>query len=141
MASIQVVMPGPIKDGWLPRHVMAIALRELNELYAARNWCVVSREVFWQRTGPEALHVIDADARDLKLALIKLEDRHPIGRLWDLDVLGPGGVRLARKHLGVRPRLCLVCECPAHECARSRRHPVPELLDAVEKMLNAVDSH
>lgn len=136
LVSILVVTPGPIKDGWLPRHVMALALRELNKLYTTRNSCLVSHEVFWESTGPEALHVIDADARELKLALIKLEDRHPIGRLWDLDVLAPGGVHLSRKQLGFPARRCLLCERPARECGRCRRHALPDLLEAIEKLVN-----
>lgn len=32
---------------------------------------------------------IAAPARDLKLATIELEHSHPLGRLWDIDVLTP----------------------------------------------------
>jgi holo-ACP synthase len=141
MISVQVVTPGPVKDGWLPRHVMEIALRELDALYSAKNWPVASSEVFWEKTGPEAVHVIDAEARLLKLATIELEERHPVGRLWDLDVLAPGEIRLSRKQLGFPARRCMVCEHPAHECGRSRRHPLPELLERIEKMVNDVDLH
>jgi holo-ACP synthase len=139
VVSISIVTPGAAKDGWLPRRVMEIALRELSALYMAKNWPVTWHQVFWEKTGPEAIHVIDADAQVLKLATIELEDRHPIGRLWDLDVIAPGERLLSRKQLSFPPRRCLVCERPAHECGRSRRHPLRELLKTIERMVNDID--
>jgi len=139
LVSMTVVMPGPVKDGWLPRQVLAEALQELGAVSNERGWRVLSREIWWQETGPEALYVMDVDARIVKSATVELEDHHPLGRLWDLDVIAPGQGRLSRQELGFPVRRCLVCEQPAHACGRSRRHPLQELLNTIRKIVNEYD--
>jgi len=141
LVSMTVVMPGPVKDGPLPRRVLAVALRELEALASARSWPILSREVWWQETGPEAIYVIAVEPRLLKSFTVELEDQHPVGRLWDLDVIAPGQRMLSRKQLGFPARRCLVCERPAPECARSRRHPLKELLNTIQKIVNEYDQH
>jgi len=138
LVSMTVVMPGPVKDGWLPRRVLAEAIQELERVSNARSWRVLLREVLWRETGPEAHYVMDVDARMLKSATVELEDHHPIGRLWDLDIIAPRG-RLSRQDLGFPARRCLVCGRPAHACGRSRRHPLEELLGTIGKIVHEHD--
>ncbi|WP_035889565.1 citrate lyase holo-[acyl-carrier protein] synthase, partial [Kosakonia radicincitans] len=38
--------------------------------------------------------------------------------------------------LDLTTRRCLVCDEPAHGCARSRRHPVDEVVARVEKLID-----
>ena len=137
--SMTVVMPGPVKDGLLPRRVLAVAIHELDALAEIRRWPVLSREVWWLNTGPEAIYVIDADPLLLKAATVELEDRHSLGRLWDLDVIAPGPRPISRKQLGAAPRRCLVCDRPAPECARSQRHPLEDLLNSVREIVHEYD--
>jgi len=139
LVSMTVVMPGPVKDGWLPRRVLAEALQELEAASNARDWRVLAREALWPETGPEALYVMDVDARILKSATIELEDHHPVGRLWDLDVMAPRQGRLSRQDLGYPARRCLLCERPAHVCGRSRQHPLEELLNTIGKIVHEHD--
>jgi holo-ACP synthase len=139
LVSLTIVMPGSVKDGALPRGVLTEALVAIDRVAEARGWPVLSRDVSWQATGPEALYVIDGEAEALKSACIELEDAHPLGRLWDLDVLAPGPRLLSRKQFGLPPRRCLVCERPAFECGRSRRHGVDELLDVIGRLANERD--
>jgi holo-ACP synthase len=139
LVSMTVVIPGPVKDGWLPRRVLAEALQELEAVSSARHWPILAREVWWQETGPEALYVMDVDAQLVKSATVELEDQHPLGRLWDLDVIAPGPRRLSRQELGSPARRCLVCERPAHACGRSRRHPLQELLHTIGKIVDDYD--
>ena len=139
LVSITIVMPGPVKDGRFPRRAMAIALQEFDAVVSSAKWPLLSREVHWWKTGPEAIYVLDVDANVLKLRTVDLEERHPIGRLWDLDVITAGGAGLSRKQLTMPARRCLVCDRPAHECGRSRRHPLNELLKTIRDMVNEYD--
>jgi holo-ACP synthase len=139
IVSLTVVMPGPVKDGVLPRRVLEEALGAVEDLCRNRQWPVLRLQVFWQTTGPEALYVIDGEAEALKSACMELEDVHPMGRLWDLDVIVVGRRILSRKEFGYPARRCLVCERPAFECGRSRRHGVDELLGAIERLANERD--
>ncbi|PKU26240.1 citrate lyase holo-[acyl-carrier protein] synthase [Telmatospirillum siberiense] len=137
VVSSGVVMPGPVKDNAQSRIAMAAAREALEALFAARDWPVRLFEPVRGPTGPESIHVIDADALEIKRALAKLEDTHPLGRLWDLDVICPERGIISRRSLGQPPRRCLLCEAEAHACARSRRHSLEELLTAIEKMTGA----
>lgn len=135
LLSITVVMPGPVKDGQLARSAMELALLEVDRLVKARHWTVLSREVSVPESGPEAIYALDVAPRVLKASAIELEERHAIGRLWDLDVMAPEGAGVSRRSLGKPPRTCLLCNGPAHECGRSRRHPLPELLKAIRQIV------
>jgi len=141
LISVTVVMPGPTKDGRIPRRAMEAALMELDDLIAANKWPLVSREVLWRNTGPEAIYVVNIDAQILKSATIDLEERHPIGRIWDLDVITPSGAGLSRAKLARPARRCLICSRPAHECGRSRRHPLAELLKTIHNLVDDFDLH
>ncbi len=140
MVTVMPVMPGPVKDCPASRRVHEAALDALERLFRDRKW---SASRLWEEagpTGPAALYAVEADSNELKRALIDLEIRHPIGRLWDLDVTDPQIGALSRRSLGLPVRRCLVCGEAAHACARSRAHPLAELLGAVERILNGSSS-
>jgi holo-ACP synthase len=136
LVSITIVMPGPVKDGPLPRGLLMRAAGAVNAMLSGRDWPVLSRETRWSDTGPEAIYVVDVQAELLKAATVELEDAHPLGRLWDLDVLAPGPRMLSRRHLGFPARRCLLCERPASECGRARRHPLRDLSAAMQEIVN-----
>lgn len=91
-------------------------------------------------TGNEALYVIDSDPIELKRLTTELEDRYPIGRLFDLDVIRENGEKVDREELGLEGRKCLLCGKPAKECSRSRTHSVEELQKKTREILrNALE--
>jgi holo-ACP synthase len=140
IVSITVIMPGPIKDGVLPRGLLRVALQELDVLASQREWRVLLRQTLSEETGPEAIYVLDTNPELLKLATVELEDNHPLGRFWDLDVIAPGPRLLSRKQLALPVRRCLMCDRPAFECSRSRRHSVEELQGAIQRIADDYDA-
>lgn len=137
LVSITLVNPGPIKDSSTARRLMDHALRALDILTAERGWPVLNREVRLDPTGPEALLVVDAEARKLKEATIRLEEEHPLGRLWDLDVIGPVEGAFSRRTLDLPPRRCLLCGEDARVCVRSGAHSLKELQGVIEEIIHA----
>lgn len=136
VVSVTLVMPGPVKATSLTRFVMNVASAELDALLHLRNWRPCEQEPLWAVTGPELLCVVEAGPLDLKRALAALEDSHPLGRLWDFDVICPRQGVLSRGGLGLEPRRCLICNEAGHACARARRHELPALLAAIEAMVD-----
>ncbi len=63
----------------------------------------------------------------VKLSTILFEENNKIGRLFDADVLIKGKPALSRQELEYSSRRCYLCNRPAKECARSRRHSVEEM--------------
>ena len=137
LVSVTIVMPGAVKDSPLSRSLLTEARSALDHLFADSGWAVRLSQSLFEPTGPEALYAVEAEAQTLKRAMVALEDQHPLGRLWDLDVHCPRAGSLSRRSLGLRPRPCLVCDDDAHACARSQRHPLPYLLKAITEKIHA----
>ncbi|GAB78599.1 holo-ACP synthase / triphosphoribosyl-dephospho-CoA synthase [Austwickia chelonae] len=151
--SLSVVVPGPVKELPWVRPVFDEAVRVVEETCAEQGWPV--HDVAGStgaRTGPEALWAVLAPGPQVKEVVSALEDHHPVGRLWDLDVVvarsdsgspgtGPGdrpGIvpfPLSRADRGLPLRRCLVCGCAAAGCARSRRHGLPQVLAAARRVV------
>lgn len=135
LVSLTVVSPGPDKDGPATATAFTQASVALDELLAASGWRGAAGHNCRRVTGPERLVAVMAPAERLKRALVRLEDAHPLGRLWDLDVVtgpGPHGlpVVLGRRELGLPARRCLVCDAGAAGCGRAVAHPLPVVLAA-----------
>jgi len=45
-------------------------------------------------------------------------------------------VRVGRRSLDNASRRCLICDGPAHACARSREHPLPDVIAKVEALID-----
>lgn len=89
-----------------------------------------------EKTGPEAVFVVDGDAEEIKRRLCALEDGCAMGRLLDIDVIAPGGDKIARTQIGLPARRCLLCGEAAPVCARSRTHAVDELFDCMNAIID-----
>ncbi|SFM97375.1 holo-ACP synthase [Izhakiella capsodis] len=136
LLSLTLVTPGPVKDSIRYRNCMGVALQACDQLLWRNGWKVLQREVFWLPTGPEALWCLDQPAQLIKNAVIELEDQHPLGRLWDIDVVTPQGTMLCRKASGFAPRRCVICDDEAHVCSRSRRHPLAQVVGQIEQTID-----
>lgn len=133
VVSLTVVTPGRDKDDDVARRMCVLGAEAVDRLLAARGWPVARRLPVAGPAGPELLLAVDAPARELKEACVALEEGHPVGRLWDIDVLG--GLRahglpgiLGRRDLGLPSRRCLMCAAEAAACGRGAAHPLPLLL-------------
>lgn len=133
VVSLSLVTPGPLKDGSTPRLIFAAALDALDAAFARLDIPLLASCRSLAATGPEALYVVAAPAAAVKRHLIALETAHPLGRLWDIDVICPQAGSLTRRGLGLPPRPCLLCGEAAHACARSRRHSPASLQAVIEE--------
>ncbi len=136
VVTFTLVMPGPDKDTPAARLVFEEGRRALCFLLGGPGCGVLASIDEFLPTGPEGFRVIDADPVLVKERLVALEDSHPLGRLWDLDVCDAGGVAVSRADLGIPARRCLVCAEPAHACARAGRHPPEEVRKAVRDIID-----
>lgn len=86
-----MVAPGPIKDSALTRRIFNHGVTALHTLAEEYGWTIREQAALVSASGPEGLLAIDAPAQALKQATIALEQRYPLGRLWDIDVLTAEG--------------------------------------------------
>ena len=90
-----------------------------------------------EKTGPEAMLCVRADARAIKRRLCALEDGEALGRLLDIDVIAPDGGKISRTEIGLPARRCLLCGNPAPVCARSRAHSADALFEKANAIIDA----
>lgn len=88
-------------------------------------------------TGDTAYFCVDADAKEVKLALCEVEKNHPLGRLFDFDVFDQAGNGVDRQSVGLPQRKCLLCDRDARECYILRSHPTEQLK---QKIIDTVDA-
>ena len=126
---------GPVKNNPLIRQGFSLGNRYLKQKLSAQKIKCIHQEIIDKVTGNEAYYVTDTDPKVLKKLTVEIEDASPIGRLFDLDVLSSEGLKTERTDLGLAPRICLICNRPAKECARSRTHTVEQLQSTIRQIL------
>lgn len=128
LISFTLNIAGPIKVFPLAVHTFLEGLSMIRTQCMAWKLPILEEKQIEDITGYEAFLVIDSDARTVKEILCRLEERTPLGRLFDLDVLSPNGTKISRTDFHLEPRKCLLCNQDAFVCSRSRNHSVEEIL-------------
>ena len=129
--SFTMNIPGPVKDSPLIRRGFAAGLRRLDAALDQAGFVLLSREETLEPTGCELLCAVEAEAAELKRICLAIEEHCPLGRLFDMDVIGTDGHKLARQE----ERCCLVCGRQGRGCASRRIHSLTELDAAVGGIL------
>ena len=93
LVVLTVVMPGRVKRN---AHTAVIA----HAVHAFLGPSVVLRYTNDAPTGYEAYWIVRAEARSLKRQMCGIEDFHPLGRLFDLDVIQSDATPLSRTDVG-----------------------------------------
>lgn len=76
-------------------------------------------------------------ASQVKRLTVEVEELHPLGRLFDIDVYAADGTAVSRQQLGAPGRRCLICQEDAKVCGRSRAHSVQELQQQVYEIIRS----
>jgi len=136
LISFCINMPGEIKDNTEAHQLHMAGIIAVDQMIKQRGWVTVAHSAWHHLTGPEAFWSVIAPPLSLKEAMIQIECRHPLGRLFDLDVLDQTAKALSRRGFNLPPRQCLICSDLAAVCGRSRRHSPDELLTAIRHQLH-----
>lgn len=131
LVSVTMVMPGPVKSNAIS---IALADKAQQFLLSCRPFLVenlIRRDL---NTGSEIYFLSRLPLADTKRMCCRVEDEHPLGRLWDFDVIRPDSTPLSRTEIGLPARKCILCGDDAITCIRGRRHTVPELYARVEQL-------
>ena len=123
LLSLTLVAPGAVKRSPLLDAIFAAALDAIRPLVDDAR----ARIEAVDDSGHHALYLLDGEARDWKTRMLALENRAPLSRLWDIDIIDRDGVAVSRRDLGLPPRRCLICDDDAKTCARERRHSIAAL--------------
>ena len=139
LLCLTVMLPGPVKRSALSLKIASAAVEAVRGAFSP-----VFEEFRDLETGYEGYFIVDMDPLSAKKLAVELEETHPLGRLFDLDVIlslkkavFADGVRsLGREELGLEPRTCIICGRPVRECMRTRKHSTEELLSRIEAIID-----
>ncbi|AEH33333.1 citrate lyase holo-[acyl-carrier protein] synthase [Vibrio anguillarum] len=135
LISFTINMVGVVKKNAISEKAFDAGYYAILETCLANNIAVVRMETVVEVTGYELL--IAAKCEDpyrLKCLMVKLEENHHYGRLFDIDVISTSGLPMSREMLRLPKRRCLLCENEAKSCARNRTHPLSELIHKMSEI-------
>lgn len=134
LVCLTVIMPGKVKRNL---QSLIVAQAALTALVSAFRDSMLKLEVRDRQTGYEAYLETTLSCGEAKRKTCSIEDTHPLGRLFDLDVIDADGVPISRETIGLNPRKCLICDNEARYCMRNRTHTLSELSARIEEMIEA----
>ena len=134
LVCMTVIMPGPVKRDSRSLTVAASGENEMEKAFEGQIRWHESRDL---ETGYEAYFVTDVPRDEAKRICCGIVDTAPLGRLFDLDVIGEDGAPLSRSAYGVSPRRCLLCDHEARYCMRNHTHTLEELLTKIDGMVTS----
>ena len=134
LVCLTVIVPGEVKRTRESLIVGGAGVGAVLNLFSDR---ITHCEVRDLETGYEAYFVLPGEPLEVKRLCCGIEENHPLGRLMDIDVLGPDALPLERSALGFPPRKCLICGREARVCMRLGAHSGNELADRMKQMIDA----
>jgi holo-ACP synthase/triphosphoribosyl-dephospho-CoA synthase len=136
VVSYTLNIAGPLKRFPPGDRSFYVGKMEIEKQLASNGWTAAESVLTDAATGLECLWAVDADFAKLKSAMAALEERHPLGRLFDVDVIARDGVKVSRDMVGLPERACIVCGKPGMGCARSREHPLDEIQSRARSIID-----
>lgn len=134
IVSYKLNTPGAVKYSSLIKDIFDEGLKALRQKLKEAEIIYKYEKILYKNSGPEYFAVFYAEEKLIKKITTDIEESHPLGRLYDFDVLDAQGNQISRKGLGLQPRKCLLCNNNAFECGRSRKHEISELTEIIENM-------
>ena len=134
LVCLTVIMPGKVKRDSRSLIVAGAAVTQMVAVFGASIGALELRDL---PTGYEAYMVTSLPCLQAKAETCRIEDSHPLGRLFDLDVIGRDGIPLSRAAVGEPQRKCLLCDNTATFCMRNRTHTQEELIRRIDELIDA----
>lgn len=135
LVDIKMNIPGPIKNNRYLTRIFDKGIKDFEQTIEQVDLTAKLVKELDVDAGQEKFYIIGSDLFKIKKAAIAFEENSTFGRLFDADVITKNSpAAISRKDLGLPVRKCFLCNRPAKECARSRRHSVEEMQAYISKL-------
>lgn len=131
LVCLTVVMPGSVKRNHPSLTAAHAAVEAMRKAFGQEQLLELDLE-----TGYEAYLITPMPLLEAKRIAVSIEDTHPLGRLFDIDIINADGVPVSRDAIGEKPRRCLVCDHEARYCMRMRWHTQEEIWAKINQMVD-----
>lgn len=136
LVSLQLNIPGFLKSNSLLtafiKHVDAAFSRYVTSLNANNSWN--EKHEISDAAGDSIIYLFAQsknEASELKQITEAFEQEFELGRIVDLDVLDANGFPISSG----KAKPCFVCEHPAEDCRKTKRHTIAEVRQSMEKAI------
>lgn len=133
--------PGVIKTTYEAEQAFRVLVQAMT---ASLNQNIELTETWRGADGVAFIMVVDDDVFVLKKNTMEIEEQHPLGRLFDIDVIDEAGKPVSRQSIKTEDRKCILCNAPALECIITRKHEVAEVIarvnDCIKVYIKNVDN-
>ena len=85
--------------------------------------------------GPAIIFSSNLKISDTKRTAVKIEEEHPLGRIFDIDVYRADGSPISRTELDFPYRKCIICGKNAKICVRQRAHDINEVIGKINSII------
>jgi len=133
LICLTVIMPGNEKRNEQSLIVARAALVALKDAFSGHCFQLTERDL---STGFEAFMLTDISLLEAKRMTCAIEDSHPLGRLFDIDIIDKNVSPVSRAAIGAAPRRCLLCNNEARFCMRNHTHTQEELHNRINEMIS-----
>lgn len=137
LVCLTVVVPGSVKRNRQSLTVARAAVEAMRKAFGPADGMLMERDLL---TGYEAYMLVPGTPEAAKRTACRIEEEHPLGRLFDIDVLRPDGVPMSRAEVGGSLRRCLVCGNEARFCMRNHSHTQQEIWRRIDRLVDAWDA-
>lgn len=133
LVCLTVIMPGSVKRNVQSLVAAHAGVEALREHFAGEISDMMERDL---DTGYEAYLLTPLPPLEAKERACAIEEKHLLGRLFDIDVIDKTGRPLDRSVVGRGPRRCLICDGEARFCMRNHSHTQQELQSRINAMID-----
>ncbi|EOT38980.1 MULTISPECIES: citrate lyase holo-[acyl-carrier protein] synthase [Enterococcus] len=137
LLSATMNIPGPVKNTLALEKVFIALVETIRK--ELKDFFIIETNYFSRKTGLEFFLLAEISPELLKRKMIAIEEKHPQGRLVDLDVLWLKDQKIqsiSRQDIGFPARRCLICNKDAKVCGRARTHTIEEMQT---KIINIIE--
>ncbi len=136
LISFTLNTPGEIKSSELLSQAHAEGMNLIVKELTTSKLPIIYHGKLKLVTGDEAYIIIDCDAKKLKTITVRLENTHPLGRLFDIDVFDAFGNQIKREMIGVDKRTCVICYGNTQRCRHLNNHSSEEVVKKYNLIMN-----
>ena len=134
LVCLTVIMPGKVKRN---HQSLVVAKSATEALKAAFEPYTIERMIERDlMTGYETYALVHVSPLEAKRMACAIEDSHPLGRLFDMDIIDNQVQPVSRHEVGLPPRRCLLCDNEARFCMRNHTHTMQELHQRIHEMID-----
>lgn len=136
LISFTLNIPGINKNQIIYTNIHIDGVIKIKQVLKRNNIEILYIEERAEEAGREAFIIFSGSALAVKKLTIELEDKHPLGRLYDIDVFDEKYNQISRSELGKEMRKCFICKNQAVICARNRTHSIDDLYSKINEIID-----